>query len=146
MNSVILLGRLSREPELRFIPSSGMAVAKMNLAVDREMTKDKKEQAKQQGGQTADFVNITIFGKQAENVCNFLAKGSKCAIHGRINTGTYTTPEGEKRYSTDVIADRVEFLDSKADRQAPRPVDDGSFFDDGEDVFQPVDNMDDVPF
>lgn len=140
MNSVVLIGRLARDPELTFIPASGLAVTKINLAVDKDMSKDKKQEAAAQGKQTADFIGITVFGKQAENAANFLSKGSKCAIHGRINTGSYTTQAGEKRYTTDVIADRVEFLDSKG--QA-KPVNEN--MDDDEDIFQPVDD-DEIPF
>ncbi len=74
MNNVVLIGRLARDPELRFIPSTGMAVAKFNLAVDREMSKDKKQEAQSQGKQTADFIGVTVFGKSAENAANFLKK------------------------------------------------------------------------
>lgn len=140
MNSVVLIGRLARDPELSFVPSSGLAVTKFNLAVDREMSKQKKQEAAAQGKQTADFINITVFGKQAENVANYLNKGSQCAIHGRINTGSYTTQSGEKRYTTDVIADRVEFL-GNAGQAKPH-----SDFDDIPDAFQPVADDEDIPF
>ncbi|MDD4805143.1 MAG: single-stranded DNA-binding protein [Candidatus Pacebacteria bacterium] len=150
MNNVVLIGRLARDPELRFIPSSGMAVAKFSLAVDREMSRDKKQEAASQGKQTADFINITVFGKQAENCANYLAKGSQCAIHGRISTGSYTTQTGEKRYTTDIIADRVEFIgkvESSSGKGSSLP--DSSFFgdfpDDDNDIFQPVDD-EDIPF
>ena len=145
MNNVVLIGRISRDPELKFIPQSGLAVTKMNLAVDREMSKEKKQEAQAQGKPTADFINITIFGKQAENAANFLTKGSKCAIHGRINTNNYTKDDGTKVYQTDVIADRVEFLDSKQDKQTPRQAEFNGFPDD-EDVFQPVDLDSEIPF
>lgn len=128
MNSVVLIGRLSREPELKFIPSSGMAVAKISLAVDREMSKDKKQEAQAQGKPTADFINVTVFGKAAENASNFLTKGSQCAVHGRINTSNYTKNDGTKVYQTDVIADRVEFIGSTG--QAKKE----------DDVFQPTDD------
>jgi len=151
MNSVILLGRLARDPELSFIPSTGLAVTKFSLAVDKDMSKDKKEQAKQQGKQTADFINITVFGKSAENCANFLAKGSQCAIQGRINTGSYTTQSGEKRYTTDVIADRVNFLDPKGQAK-PSGNSYGTAEDayyqsnsDSDDLFTPVDD-EDIPF
>ncbi|MDW5300735.1 MAG: single-stranded DNA-binding protein [Sedimentibacter sp.] len=145
MNSCVLLGRIARDPELKFIPSTGMAVTKMTLAVDREMSKEKKQEAAAQGKQTADFINITVFGKSAENCANFLVKGSQCAIHGRINTGNYTTQSGEKRYTTDVIADRVEFIGQKKETV---PQDAESYFDeafDGEDVFHSVGD-EDIPF
>lgn len=153
MNSVVLIGRLARDPELRFIPSTGMAVAKFTLAVDREMSREKKQEATSQGKQTADFIGITVFGKQAENCANYLAKGRECAVHGRISTGSYTAQTGEKRYTTDIIADRVEFIGGAKGQPSPqqeRPVQpDSSFFgdspDEENDIFQPVDD-EDIPF
>ncbi len=140
MNQVVLIGRLAKDVELKYTPS-GTAVAKFSLAVDKEMFGEKKQQAIAQGLPTADFINITVFNKQAENCANFLAKGSQCAIHGRINTGSYTTQTGEKRYSTDVVADRVEFLGSKSEGQAKSQAN----FDADEDIFVPVDD-DTIPF
>lgn len=154
MNSVVLIGRLARDPELKFIPSTGMAVTKFTLAVDKEMSRDKKQEMTTQGKQTADFISITVFGKQAENCANYLAKGSQCAVHGRVSTGSFTTQTGEKRYTTDIIADRVEFIGTgKSQTQAlqqGKPVQpDSSFFDnfpdDDNDIFQPVDD-EDIPF
>jgi len=154
MNSVVLIGRLARDTDLKFIPSTGMAVAKFTLAVDKEMSKDKKQELTSQGKQTADFISITVFGKQAENCANYLTKGSQCAVHGRVSTGSYTTQTGEKRYTTDIIADRVEFIGAKGQSSSPqqqgRPVQpDSSFFDEfpdeDNDIFQPVDD-EDIPF
>lgn len=152
MNNVVLIGRLARDPELRFIPSTGMAVAKFSLAVDREMSRDKKQEAASQGKPTADFINITVFGKQAENCANYLAKGSQCGVHGRISTGSYTTQTGEKKYTTEIIADRVEFIGGKSQStsQQERPVQPdssyfGDFSDEDNDIFQPVDD-EDIPF
>ncbi len=153
MNSVVLIGRLAKDPELRFVPASGMAVTRLTLAVDKDMFGDKKQQAISQGKPTADFINITVFGKSAENCANYLAKGSQCAVHGRISTGSYTTQTGEKRYTTDVIADKVEFIGSKnqtASNQQGKPIQpDSSFFDDfpddDNDIFQPVDD-EEIPF
>ena len=148
MNNVVLIGRLTRDPEMKFIPASGMAVTKFTLAVDKELPKEKKQEAVSQGKPTADFLNITSFGKQAENCANYLAKGSQCAIHGRITSGSYTTQEGEKKYFTNIIADRVEFVGSQKGQQG-KAGSDGSYFDnlpdEAEDVFQPVDD-EDVPF
>ncbi len=147
MNVAIIIGRVVRDPELKFIPSSGLAVTKFSLAVDKGLYGEKKQQAEAKGEPTADFLNITAFGKSAENCANYLSKGNRCAVQGRISTGSYTTQTGEKRYSFEVVADRVEFLESKADRQA-KPQDNfsNSVFDDFEDtVFQPVDD-EDIPF
>jgi len=153
MNSVVLIGRLARDPELKFVPATGMAVTKLTLAVDKDLSKEKKQQALGQGKSTADFIGITVFGKMAENCANYLAKGRQCAVQGRISTGSYTTQSGEKRYTTDVIADKVEFIGSK-DQGTPgnqgKPVQpDSSFFDDfpdaDNDIFQPVDD-EEIPF
>jgi len=154
MNSVVLIGRLTKDPELKFVPATGMAVTRLTLAVDKDMFGEKKQQAVSQGKPTADFINITVFGKQAENCANYLAKGRQCAVHGRISTGSYTTQSGEKRYTTDVIADKVEFIGSKdqgaQSHQGGKPVQpDSSFFDDfpddDNDIFQPVDD-EEIPF
>jgi len=147
MNSCILIGRLCKDPELKFVPATGMAVAKMSLAVDKDMFGEKKQQAVSQGKPTCDFINITVFGKSAENCANYLAKGRQCAIHGRINTSNYTDAEGKKHYNTDVIADKVEFIGSKDQGQAKPQQDSNHFgdFPDDEDIFQPVDD-EEIPF
>lgn len=140
INSVILIGRCSRDIELKFIPSSGLAVAKFNLAVDKGLYGEKKQQAEAKGQPTADFINITAFGKTAESCANYLNKGNKCAVQGRISTGNYTDKNGEKRYTTEVIADKVEFLDPKEKaQQQDNP-------DADEDVFEPVEDFSDIPF
>jgi single-strand DNA-binding protein len=146
MNMAILSGRLVRDPELKFIPSTGMAVTKFTLAVDKDLYGEKKQQAVSQGKPTADFINITVFGKSAENCANFLSKGSKCLAHGRIQTGSYETQSGEKKYTFDVIADKVEFLDSKQDKGSqPKPQDESFFDGEDEDAFQPVGD-EEIPF
>jgi len=152
MNNVVLIGRLTKDPDLRFIPSTGMAVAKFTLAVDRGIYGEKKQEAINQGKPTADFINITVFGKSAEVCANYLSKGRQCAIQGRIQTGSYTTQTGEKRYTTDVIADKVEFVGAKDQSSAPQGnavQPDSSFFndfpDEDNDIFEPVDD-DDIPF
>lgn len=153
MNSVVLIGRLARDPDLKFLPS-GMAVTRISLAVDKELFGDKKQEAINQGKPTADFISVTVFGKQAESCANYLSKGSMCAVNGRINTGSYTTQSGEKRYTTDVIANRIEFIGSKQSSSSStlpgKPTNsDSNFFDDfsddDNDIFQPVDE-DDIPF
>ncbi len=112
MNSVVLIGRLARDPDLKFMPS-GLAVTNIMLAVDKEMFRDKKQEAINQGKPTADFIPVIVFGKVAENCANFLNKGDMCAVRGRISTESYTTQTGEKRYSTKVLAVKVKFLNSK---------------------------------
>lgn len=103
MNSVILIGRLTRDPELRYTPSTQMAVATFNLAIDRP--------TRAGGEKQTDFPRITVFGKQAENCERFLAKGRLVGVQGRLQTGSYQNKNGDTVYTTDVVADRVEFLE-----------------------------------
>lgn len=102
MNNVILIGRLVREPELRYTSGSQMAVCRFNLAIDRRVKQGEEKKA--------DFPNVICFGKTAENCEKFLAKGRKVAVQGRLQTGSYEK-DGVKHYTTDVIADNVEFLE-----------------------------------
>lgn len=104
MNNVVLIGRLTRDPELRYTPNNQTPVTTFTLAVDRPVQAGKERQA--------DFIRITVFGKQAENVNRYLTKGSKAAVQGSIQTGSYQNREGKTVYTTDIIANRVEFLDS----------------------------------
>ena len=105
MNKVVLIGRLTRDPELRYT-GSNTAVASFSLAVNRNFTN-------QQGEREADFINIVVWRKQAENVKNYLSQGSQVAVEGRIQTRSYDDNNGQKRYITEVVADNVEFLGSK---------------------------------
>lgn len=102
MNNVILIGRLVREPELRYTSGSQMAVCRFTLAIDRRVKQGEEKKT--------DFPNIICFGKTAENCEKFLAKGRKVAVQGRLQTGSYEK-DGVKHYTTDVIADNVEFLE-----------------------------------
>ena len=105
MNKVFLIGRLTRDPELRYT-GNNTPVATFSLAVDRGFSN-------QQGEREADFINIVVWRKQAENVKNYLSQGSQVAIDGRIQTRSYDDKDGQKRYVTEVVADNVEFLGSK---------------------------------
>ncbi len=112
MNNVVLIGRLTREPELRYLPSgNNTAVARFTLAVDRQLSREKKAEMESKNQPTADFINIVVWGKQAENVNNYLAKGRLVAVSGRIQTGSYEAKDGTRRYTTDVVAERVQFLE-----------------------------------
>ena len=104
MNKTFLIGRLTAKPELKYT-SSNIPVTSFNLAVDR--------QPKEDGTKEADFIEVRVWRKQAENVCKYLDKGSLVAIEGRIQTEKFTTKDGENRYKTLVIAERVMFLNSK---------------------------------
>ena len=112
MNKVFLIGRLTRDPELRYT-GSNTAVATFSLAVNRNF-------ANQNGEREADFINIVVWRKQAENVKNYLSQGSQVAIDGRIQTRSYDDNNGQKRYVTEVVADNVEFLGSASDNNASR--------------------------
>ncbi len=105
MNKVVLIGRLTRDPELRYT-GSNIPVATFSLAVNRNFSN-------QNGEREADFINIVVWRKQAENVKNYLTQGSQVAIDGRIQTRSYDDQNGGKRYVTEVVADNVEFLGSK---------------------------------
>lgn len=146
INSVVLIGRIVRDPELKFIPSTGMGVTKMTLAVDKDLYGDKKQQAISQGKPTADFINVTVFGKMAESCANYLAKGSQCAVHGRISTGSYEKQDGTKVYTTEILADKVEFLGSKEQGQAKPQTNSFDDFPGDEDIFTPVEDGEDLPF
>ena len=104
MNSVILIGRLARDPELSYTPNTQSAVCRFTIAVDRP-----RRQGEDQG---ADFIRITVWGRQAETCDRYLSKGRQVAVMGRIQTGSYKNREGVTVYTTDVVADRVEFLGS----------------------------------
>lgn len=104
MNSVQLLGRLTRDPDMRYA-DSGSTIAKFSLAVDRRF--------KQEGGETADFINCIAFGKTAEFIEKYFTKGLKIALNGRIQTGSYTNKDNVKVFTTDVVVENVEFAESK---------------------------------
>lgn len=117
MNSVNLIGHLVRDPELRYTQSQ-MAVCTFTLAVDKGLSRDKREELESAGKPTADFPRIMVWGKQGENVSRYLSKGSQCGVIGRIQTGSYQDREsGKTVYTTDIIADRVEFLNSQNNAQ-----------------------------
>lgn len=108
MNSVSLIGRLTRDPEVRY-GQSQTAVARFSIAIDRGRDRDGNDRG-------ADFPNIVCFGKTAELVEKYIGKGRLVGITGRIQTGSYDNKDGVKVYTTEVVADRVEFLDRAADR------------------------------
>lgn len=106
MNKVILMGRLTKDPDVRNTgDDSSKAVAKYTLAVDRRFKRD--------GEDNADFINCTVFGKGAEFAEKYLSKGIKLVVTGRIQTGSYTNKEGQRVYTTDVIVEEQEFAESK---------------------------------
>jgi len=130
LNRIVLIGRLTRDPELRYTPAGGVAVTTFTLAVNRRFRgKD--------GKQEADFIPVVVWEKQAENCAKYLVKGSQVAVEGRLQLRSYEDREGQRRNVAEVVAESVQFLDSRRDRpQEPeQPGFDDSFVGD-----------DDVPF
>ena len=112
MNKVILMGRLTRDPEIRYSQGeNAMAIARYTLAVDRRFKRD--------GEQSADFINCLAFGKSAEFAEKYLHQGTKILVEGRIQTGSYTNKDGQKVYTTEVVVEESEFAESKANSSAP---------------------------
>ncbi|APF25199.1 single-stranded DNA-binding protein [Clostridium sporogenes] len=148
MNKVVLIGRLTKDPELKFTPGNGTAVANFTLAVDRRFSKD--------GQREADFIPIVVWGKQAESTANYMSKGKLMGVSGRIQTRSYEAKDGTKRYITEVIAEEVKFLEwgdkattdssynnrSESSYQSGQNFANGNSFDD--DII-PVDDGD-IPF
>jgi len=145
LNRVILIGRLTKDPELRYTPT-GVAVTTFTLAVDRSYTN-------QQGQREADFINVVTWRGLAENVANYLKKGRLAALEGRLQTRNYENNEGKRVYVTEVVADNVRFLESNSSRNQSgdfgtqgKPNDrfeQDPFSDDG----SPIDiSDDDLPF
>ena len=141
MNKVCLVGRLTAKPELRYT-GSNVAYTRFTVAVNRTFSNS-------QGQREADFISVIVWRRAAENVANYLDKGSQVSIEGRIQTGSYTDKDGNKRYTTDVVADNVQFLDSKKQntnnetpydyQDAPEPsndvdIDEDPFADFGDNV------------
>ncbi|MCM3664461.1 single-stranded DNA-binding protein [Mesobacillus subterraneus] len=110
MNRVVLVGRLTKDPELRFTPN-GVAVATFTLAVNRAFTN-------QQGEREADFINCVVWRRPAENVANFLKKGSLAGVDGRVQTRSYDGQDGKRVYVTEILAESVQFLEPKGQGQA----------------------------
>ena len=102
INKVVLLGRLTKDPELRYAAGSGTAVCRFTVAINRQFKKDE-----------TDFINCVAFGKTGETITQYLTKGRQIAVTGSIRTGSYESNSGEKRYTADVIVETFEFVESK---------------------------------
>lgn len=135
MNVCIFQGNITREPELKFIPSSGLAVVKFGLALNDGWGEKK----------TTSFINMVAFSKTAEAIANYVTKGSKVTVRCHVKTGSYDNNEGKKLYTTDFIVDEIEFPSKKEGQTQPRQAEFNGFPDD-EDVFQPVDLDSEIPF
>lgn len=111
MNKTLLIGRTTKDPDIRYTQSEQpMTIARFNLAVDRRFKKD--------GEQSADFISCVAFGKTAEFIEKYVFKGTKIAVEGRIQTGSYTNNDGNKVYTTDVVVEQVEFAGPKTDSKS----------------------------
>lgn len=111
MNKTLLIGRTTKDPDIRYTQSEQpMTIARFNLAVDRRFKKE--------GEQSADFISCVAFGKTAEFIEKYVFKGTKIAVEGRIQTGSYTNKDGNKVYTTDVVVEQVEFAGSKTDSES----------------------------
>ncbi len=146
MNTVILIGNLARDPELRYT-NNGKAVANLTVAVNRGFGKDNE----------ADFIRVVVWEKQAENCANYLAKGRKVAVQGRLQVSSYEAKDGSTRYNTDVVANLVEFLggesSSGSSAQAAKPSNSPAApvdFNPEEEInvedFKAMDDDEDLPF
>lgn len=152
MNNVVLIGRLTKDPELRFIPNSGKAVARFSIAVNRDFSKEKE----------ADFFNIVVWGKPAESCANYLQKGRLVAINGNLKNNNYEDKNGTKHYTIEIVANKVEFLEwgdkneSKTDpsqnydsqRQSNNQSSQSQKSNSQDDMsgFQAIEGDDDIPF
>ena len=144
INKVILIGCLTKDPELRFLPGDGKAVLRFTLAVNRQFKKDE-----------ADFISCTVWGKLAETMAQYCIKGSKIAVTGSIRTGSYEDKSGNRKYTTDVNVESFEFAGGKKSEGSSYNSDNnynyndsfngGSAFD-GPDEITPVSTDSDMPF
>lgn len=136
MNKVVLIGRLTKDPELRYAAGSGTAVTRFTIAVNRQFKKDE-----------ADFINCVAWNKTAETIAQYFTKGRLIAIVGHMQTGSYDAQDGTKRYTTDVAVESFEFVGSngQANNQGSNNADAFSEFGGFDDV-APADDMGDCPF
>lgn len=134
MNKVILIGRLTKDPELNFAPGTGTAVCRFSMAVARPFKKDE-----------TDFINCVAFGKTGETIAQYLTKGRQLAITGNIRTGSYDAKDGTKRYTTDVVVESFEFIgQGKQEQREDNPFNNGGM--NFEEDMQQVDYDDGCPF
>lgn len=113
MNNVNILGRLTRDPEVRYTANTQTANARFVVAVNRKLSKEKRQEAENNGYPTADFISCMAWGKTAENIGNYLKKGQRIAVSGHIQTGSYEK-DGQRIYTTDVVVDSFDFIESNS--------------------------------
>lgn len=129
MNKVILIGRLTKDPELNFAAGSGTAVTRFNLAVTRPFKKDE-----------TDFINCVAFGKTAETIAQYITKGRQLAVTGSIRTGSYDAKDGTKRYTTDVVVESFEFIGNNSGNKNNENGQENNFGGNFEEDMTPVDD------
>lgn len=143
MNNVVLTGRITKDLELKYT-QNGKAYCRFTLAVDRGLSKEKKQEAEANGQPTVDFINCIAWGTTAETLNRYTSKGKKILVNGSIETGSYTVQDGSKRYTTDVLVNRIEILEfadnNNVNNQDTRPF--GQF---DEMPYQEATN-EDIPF
>lgn len=136
MNKVVLIGRLTKDPELKYTPVSGTAVTTVTLAVDRTYIKDGKKEA--------DFIPVVIWGKSAESTAQYTKKGLLMGVAGRIQTRSHDAKNGSKRYITEVVAEEIKFLQWAKDNSTSDDYNSGDGYTGFEDM-TPIDDGD-IPF
>lgn len=134
LNKVALVGRLTKDPEIRYTADNQTPIAKFTIAVDRTFKRDNQP--------AADFIPVIVFGKSAENCGKYIKKGRLVAVSGRIQTRSWDDQDGKRHYATEVIADEVDFLDKGSD--ARMQGSEGGSVDYGD--FHPAEEEDDLPF
>ena len=135
MNKVLLIGRLTRDPELNYAAGTGTAVCRFSLAVARPFKKDE-----------TDFISCISFGKTGETIAQYLTKGRQLAVTGSIRTGSYDAKDGTKRYTTDIVVDSFEFIGNGQGNNNQGQSQDNGFGGSFEDDMQQVDYDDGCPF
>ena len=132
MNNVQLMGRLTKEPEIRYL-ESGTSVARFTLAVDKNLSKEKREEMESKGQPTADFISCVAWGALGDTVAKYSGKGLRLLINGRIQTGSYEK-DGERRYTTDVAVNSLQIIDWKNSSTNTNNTETYDDFEDGFDV------------
>lgn len=151
MNVCSLIGRLTRDPELRYTPNTNQAVITFTIAVDKGLSREKREEMEAKNMPTADFISIVAWGRTAENISNYVSKGNMVGVTGRIQSRTYEAKDGTKRYVAEVIASSVEFLERRnITSQSPNQSHEDYFssdedFSNVDEGFAPGSNRD-IPF
>ena len=112
------MGRLTRDPEVRYTANTQTANARFVVAVNRKLSKEKRQEAENNGYPTADFISCVAWGKTAENIANYFKKGNRIAITGHIQTGSYENQQGQRVYTTDVVVDSFDFVESNKDNNS----------------------------